>query len=129
MDTATTETETPTATSLKFSLKLKKLEIEIDEKIYTLSEITGSQRDTYLNDTSNRIRFGSKGEAQGIKNFDGIQTKLLSMCLMNPDGKLVEEKILKTWPASVLEALYTEAQKLSGLNKEQPKVEEELKKD
>jgi len=101
--------------SLKFTLKLKTLPVELDEKQYTLTELTGQQRDAYLNVSANRVKMDEKGKVTGIKNFDGLQTHLLSLSMRDPQGQLVLETEIKGWPSTVVEALYAESQKLSGL--------------
>jgi len=101
---------------LSFKLTLKTLEVELDAAPFKLVELTGAQRDTYLNGATKRIRLGADGKAAGISSFDGIQTSLLALTLQDKDGKPVPEATMKNWPASVVESLFKESQTLSGLN-------------
>jgi len=118
-------------TRKSFSLKLKEEEIDIDGVPYRLRELTGAQRDAYIKTQSDRAERNVEGKVIGVKNFDGIHTKLLSMSLVDASGKLVKEEVLRSWPSSVCEALYTAAQELSGLDKAEEKgaAEEAAKND
>lgn len=114
---------------LTFELKLKCIPVELNNsagvpETYTLSELTGVQRDEYLNDTASRMKFDGQGKAQGVKDFKGMQAKLVSLCLTKGSGGApVTVETINTWPASVVSALFKEAQKLSGLEAEVPKEE------
>lgn len=99
----------------KFTISLKKQPVEIDGKIYTVVELTGKQRDAFLNTSANRVKLDDKGNAVGMRNFDGIHTHLVSMCLRDPEDKLVPESTIKEWPATAVEALFKLSQTLSGL--------------
>lgn len=102
---------------LSFNLKLKEEPVEIDGAQFKLVELTGAQRDTYLSLQASRAeRHPETGKIVGIKNFDGINTKLVSMSLRGPDGKQVPEATIKDWPSTVVEALFETAQELSGLD-------------
>lgn len=106
---------------LTFELKLKSIPVELANQQgvpenYTLSELTGVKRDEYLNDTASRMKFGADGKAQGVKDFKGMQATLVSLCLTKGSGgEKVTIETINTWPASVVSALFKEAQKLSGL--------------
>lgn len=107
---------------LTFELKLKSIPVELANPVsnvpesYTLSELTGDKRDEYLNDTASRMKFDAQGKAQGVKDFKGMQAKLVSLCLTKGNGgEKVSIDTINTWPASVVSALFKEAQKLSGL--------------
>lgn len=103
---------------LSFSLKLKEEPVEIDGTQFILRELTGAQRDTYLSLQAGRAeRHPETGKIIGVKNFDGINTKLVSMSLRGPDGKSVPEATIKDWPSTVVEALFEAAQELSGLDR------------
>ena len=115
---------------LKFELKLKELSVEMvgtddQAKTYTLREVSGKQRDLFLNDMSKRVDF-AKGEAQSISNFEGLQAGLLALCLYDENNKLVTKDVIQGYPSSVISSLFAEAQKLSGLDAD---AENEAKND
>jgi hypothetical protein len=82
---------------------------------YTLEEMNGTQRDSYLNDVANRVRVGPNGKSGGVKNFTDLQAGLLARCLRKPDGTLVSVKEVQQWPSSVQSELFIRAQDLSAL--------------
>ena len=116
---------------MSFSLKLKKEEVQIEdldgiEQTYTINELPGKQRDEFLNGIGNRMKFNSAGKTAGLKNYDGLQSGLLALCLKDKNNESVPVKDLQDWPSSVLSGLFEIASKLSGLDKgadEEPKNE------
>lgn len=102
---------------LKFSLTLKEVTVSLDDESYVLRELSGKQRDMYLNEIGPRMKFNAEGKTEGLTNYEGLQSGLLALCLYDKDGELVAEKVLQGWPASVLSDLFDAAQELSGLDK------------
>ena len=104
-------------------LKLEREEVNIilenkegEEKRYTLKELTGKERNKYLNKMSNRVKIGQDGKAMGIKNFDGFQSDLLKLSLFDESGEHVSEEDIEEFPSSTQQKLFEKAQKLSGLD-------------
>lgn len=113
--------------NLKFSLKIQKVPVSIeseDGKIVemTISEMDAASRDKYLDQMSDRMNFDAKGQPAGIKKFAGLQSELLIKCLKRKDGKELTEEEIQTWPASVVQELYTEAQELNHLERGEEEV-------
>jgi hypothetical protein len=106
----------------KFELKLKERSVELDGDDYTLYELTGKQRDVYMDNVAQRVRY-VKGEAAGMKTMIGLQSSLLAMSLKDEKGVLVKEEVIQAYPGSVQGDLFAIAQKLSGLDAEE-KMEE-----
>ena len=108
--------------NLSFSLKLEELSINITdaegtEQVYTIRELTGEQRDRYLNTIGGRMKFNSAGKMAGLNNYKDLQSGFLALCIYDNENKLVPVKTLQSWPASVLEEIFKIAQKLSGMDK------------
>lgn len=106
--------------TLRFSVKLKSIpvELETEEGVnnYTLWEMTGEQKDSYL-DTM-KDRFQVKGEeVVAIASFKGYEASLLSICLKTESGGEVSKKDIQALPATVREQLHQAAQDLNGLSK------------
>jgi len=106
---------------LKFNLKLKEVpvcivDIDCNEKQYTLRELAGDERNTWLNSMRKRIQIGPGGKVASITNFKGLQESLLSICLLDEERQPVSEEKLNKWPGGVLTALFLKAQELSGLD-------------
>jgi len=99
---------------IKLTLKLKEIPVTLDEKAYTLKELSGEARDKYLTGMSDRVKF-TDGKMTGLKNFNGLQASLLALCLYDSDGVLVPMKDLQAFPASTLATLFDAAQELSSL--------------
>lgn len=107
---------------LKFSLVLKEVPVSVTdaegvEQTYILRELMGSQRDTYLNEMGGRMKFNAEGKTEGLSNYEGLQSGLLSLSLRDENDELVKKSVLQEWPASVLSSLFDVAQELSGLDK------------
>ena len=107
---------------LKFSLVLKEVPVSVTdaedvESTYVLRELTGRERDVYLNKMGGRMKFNEAGKTEGLSDYEGLQSGLLSLCLRDGGGDLVKDKVLQEWPASVLSELFDVAQELSGLDK------------
>ena len=108
---------------LEFTLDLEEQSVVVKRKdgvakTYTLRELTGRQKGLYLNTMSNRLSVSEDGKVTGIKNFEGLESSLLSKCLFNEENKPVTDAELQEFPARVLRKLFDAAQILSGLNSE-----------
>ncbi len=119
-----------------YSLKRREYEFQVDNgdetfDSYILRELTGALRDQYLTNLNNRMR--TRGGSQTIQDFNGIQSDLLACCVYKitgdePEGKLVSKQTLQSWPSSMLQDLFDQAQEISGL-KSQEAEEKEAKND
>jgi len=109
----------------RYSLRLKSIKIPIEaqdgtEVEYTMMELTGAQRDAFLNDQTKRTS-GKDGNL--VKNFTGMFSSLLKLCLYDPEGKLVTTKEIDGWPSEMTTDLFLQAVELSGLNKKAEEAE------
>ena len=116
--------------ALEFSLARKEVPVLMqgtdgDDIHLTLREITGKDRDAFLNVLNSKTRIVD-GKPSGLKNFDGIQTALLCKSLFTEAGELVTRKWVDELPASVVSTLFEKAQEISGLVDED---EDEAKND
>ncbi len=109
---------------LNFTLKVKSIPITIENKdgqfsTYTLRELSGSERDIHLTDLVQRSIPDASGKPTGnIRTVKGMQSNLLTLCLIDEKGKNVLPNIIDSWPSRVVQALYERAQDLSGLTGE-----------
>lgn len=107
---------------LRVGLLLKEQPVELlldgEVRIGILREMTGKQRDAYLNEISLRMRTGPDGKSQGVKNFDGLQAGLIARCLRMSDGSQVSVKDIQEWPSSAQSTLFEACQRLNGLEVE-----------
>jgi hypothetical protein len=117
---------------ITLSLKRKTIEIEIEDedgsqKIFKVMELSGNQRDEYLNTSAKRMSYDAQGKPSGVKDFRGMHTDLLIRSVYDENGELVKGAILETWPSTTIERLFEISQELSGLDAE--KIEDESKND
>ena len=106
---------------------LKSVPIELEQKdgtvkSYTLKELTGEDRDIYLDSMKDRFKYSPDGNVSAVTNFKGLHNSLLKMGLVDDEtGKLVTEEELKKLPSTTTTALFDEATKLSALDKDAKK--------
>jgi len=109
---------------LEFSLKLKERPVTITDvdgvkKNYVLKELTGPQRDIYMEsyDISMTLVDGKPQiGASSIKTFP--PSDFVAMCLYDETGVLVKKEVLSTYPGSVISGLHRAGLSLSGLDRE-----------
>lgn len=85
---------------------------------YRIKEMTGTERDRYLNVMGSKVKTDANGKATGIRDFTGIMTALICRCLYGPDGKLVTEKEISEWPSSAQKKIFERCQAVNGLGDE-----------
>jgi len=107
---------------LEFSLKLEEIPVKLitssgQVKEYKLIEMDGERRGAYTEASSSLMEV-EDGRVKKILSYKKMDVLLLSYCLFGPDGKLVSEEELLSYPASVLEQLRKEARKLNKLDEE-----------
>ena len=113
---------------LKLTLRLKEIPVELETEegvteTYVIKELTGKERDTFLTSMGTRIRYNGKGEPSGLKNFDGVQASLLSLCLCDAQGEKVPEKTIQMFPATAQNEMFKAARELSALGEDSEDTE------
>lgn len=112
---------------LQLSLKGQSIPVRIETLNYELREMTAGARDRYLDKLAPRI--GPDGKS--IIRFDGLQSDLLQETLFTKEGEAVKPEVIQSWPASLVNALFDEAQKLNHLNQaagdNQPKKDSQVR--
>lgn len=104
------------------SLELETVPVTIAGKKFTITELTGKQRDAHLSDVSRRVKY-ENGAPAGMANFQDLQANLIAQSLrtVNEDGSpgaVVPLATIQGYPARVQEQLAKAIQDISGLNKE-----------
>jgi len=107
---------------LRLELELKEVDVvlvdkEDNEKKYLLKELSGSDRNRYLNKMKNRVTTDKNGNVK-INTFDGMQSDLLTVSLFNEAGESVSKDEIEMLPSNTQQKLFEKAQELSGLNSE-----------
>lgn len=109
-----------------FELSLKEVAVKLDGADHVIRELTGKQRDRYLDTVAKRVNYVN-GQQAGMSSLSGLQSSLLALCLVDADGKNVPENIIAAYPGSVQTNLFKIAQDISGLNENENT--EEVKND
>jgi len=106
---------------LKLSLNRKEVSVTLSdengaEKKWLLRELSGAERDKYLNKMTGRAIM-KDGKPIGMKSFDGFQTDLLVLSLTDSStGDTISREEIEELPASTQQILFEKAQELSGLD-------------
>jgi hypothetical protein len=98
--------------------KSQPVELELAEGelvLYAIKEMTGAQRDEYLNKVTQKTTRDASGEVVGMKDYKGLYSTLLSFCLYDADSKLIPESKIQEWPDTAQKALFDIAIELNGL--------------
>ncbi len=98
-----------------FTTKLKTEQIQVDDKPFTIRELTGRQRDIYLDGMRDKMSFTAEGKLQTVKSFEGLQADLLCLCLYDENGNAVSKEIINNYPATVQTEMFEMAQEVSKL--------------
>jgi len=110
------------ADELRLKLERKEMPVILEgpngEEKFTLRELSGAERNKYLNKMTNRVKMTKDGKAAGIKSFDGFQADLLKLSLFDEGDEPVSVDVIEELPSSTQQKLFDEAQKLSGLDSE-----------
>jgi hypothetical protein len=113
---------------LVFETTLKELPVTIDSKSYVLRELDGILKGKYLNTMGSRIELGPTGQIKRFKDYSGLETTLLELCLYDDENNLVKTTVMREWPSTLLTRLFEAAQELSALDEEsKKKLEDEAK--
>lgn len=106
---------------MDFDLTLQEINVTLNDpdtkekKRYILRELTGDERDSWLQEMSARTGKHPDGSPK-VKNFKGLQASLLKFCLLTEEREKVGVEKIQKWPARVQSKLFEKAQELSGLD-------------
>ena len=82
----------------------------------TLKEMTGANRDKYVQKQAARAKTSADGKTSWITNFDNIQVDLIERCLFDENEKPVPAMVIAQYPASVQVALFKACGELNSLD-------------
>lgn len=114
----------------KFSAKLKEQKFDFEKSDgtvveYTLRELIGDQLTAYMDTQRANVDILPDGKTM-IKSFNGMHVNLLSRTVYDENDRMVPPTEIIKWPATMVQELFEDASKLSGLDK---KAKEESKKE
>ena len=137
-----------TSKFLDFEMELQYLPVRLNNKDgsvrwIAIQEITGSQKTSWLNSMRQKQKI-KNGEVVGIRDFKGIQEKLLGMVTYNVEvdlnvdkdtgeetvqvvswGEKLTEKEITNLPTRIQDSLFKEVQVLSGMSEDKKDGDEE----
>lgn len=108
--------------ALKFDLRLKTVPVVLidaasaQERQWSLVEMDGEARDSYLEAIRARTKPGSDPSRPVLTSFKGMQAELIARCLHTDAGELVTAARVQQFPASVQTALFKACNELNGLD-------------
>lgn len=128
LEPAKDDDDAPIVVSLvRKEVQVKVVDAAGSTRDYILREMTGAQRDAWMNKTQGKMSKNAEGKSVGIRDFTGLHASLISACLYQAeDNKPVSEQVIQTFPSSVQTTLFARAQKMNGL---EPDSEKKEKKD
>lgn len=100
--------------------KVVKLQFGPDAPVmdYTLVSLMGAEKDEFQAFTASRTKY-KDGVPVGLTKAEGVEARLLSLAIRDPDGQKVPEIEFKAWPMEVLSGLLKMIVKMNGLGKEE----------
>lgn len=110
---------------MEFTTELKKTPVKIDGKQYMLVQADGDKANKWRNAVLDCMVLGPDGTPRGSKNLANTESMLVALCLQDESGNLVDLKVVRSWPHTVVTALAREAKRISGLDDQ----EEQAKND
>jgi len=112
---------------LSFSTSFKSRPVVIDGQEYQIKEMMAAARDRYMDSLKDRMVWNNEGRVIGMQRYDGMTTDLLALTLYTKEGKLVDPQVIKAWPASVVSALFKEAQAINQIQQSGKEIGETAK--
>lgn len=124
---------------LQFSLSIRTRPLQLDipgEGVVDceLRELTGKQRDAYMNVIGKRAKIGPDKKPTGmLSDFEGIESGLVADSLRRVEPIIVDDKpvntfeqsFIQSWPSSVITKLADLVREMSGLDDEGDEGDEE----
>ena len=102
----------------KFTTALNTKEVDIDGDVYVISELSGKNREIYVDELSSRLVLDKAGKpTENVKNRKGIMALLMSLSLRkSSDKENVMTQVIVNWRADSVEGLFKMSQKMSSLS-------------
>ena len=100
--------------------------VSVQGRQYTLREASGDAACQYRNAVSGSYQYGPDGNISGVKGLSDAGPLLVSLCLVDENGRAVKQEIVRGWPARVMMALFRRAKEISELD--EPETVESLER-
>lgn len=90
---------------------------------FKIREMSGALRDKWMNTMGSRLKSDVNGKPVGMRDFTGIQSSLIALCLFDSAGNSVPETTIAAWPASAQKMLFEICQKINGMDEASAEAE------
>ncbi len=105
---------------VKISLKRKEIPLDVElpdgsHASYVLRELSGDERDNYLNVAEKKINRGADGTGIAMRDYKGVVADLLCACVFDQKNMKVPWAEIQKWGTSAQKTIYDMAVKLSRL--------------
>lgn len=116
------------ATTITIELEFKEEAVTIKDKSgntteFKIREMSGALRDKWMNTMGSRLKSDANGKPIGMRDFTGIQSSLIALCLFDSAGNSIPENTIAAWPASAQKALFEICQKINGMDEASAEAE------
>jgi hypothetical protein len=115
-------------TRVRVSLKRKRVHVDVENEdgdvvTYTIVELVGKERDTYLNFVEQRV--GVLNGQRKVRDYRGMITELLGRTVEDENGQLVKKSVIDSWPSSMQSQLADISRDISRLDDEEEDDDDE----
>jgi hypothetical protein len=92
-----------------------------ERRTFTIRELTGTEYGKYRTSVRNRIAVNDAGMPTSIKDFKGLESSLICLCLYE-NGKRVAQSVIDEWGAKTLQQLFELCHKVNGMDEKSEKA-------
>lgn len=97
-------------------LTVIEIPVNISGEKYFLREASGEAACNYRNAVLKCTKLGPEGKPSSMEGIASVEPLLVSLCLVDSEGKRVPESLVKSWPSRVVKVLYDKAKEISELD-------------
>jgi len=99
----------------KFTTVKDQVEVEIDGQVYTVMEMSGTQRDAFLKTIRAKLNVKDNTDKIEVSSTGGVQVQLIATCLQDTNGVAVIKETIQEWPSKLITGLFEICQEVNGI--------------
>ena len=92
--------------------------VYLGDREYTLREASSGAATRYRNALLECATIGPDGKPSKLSGMASVEPLLVSLCLFDPEGKLVPLKVVEELPARIVKSLFNRIKEISDLDEE-----------
>lgn len=104
---------------LFFDLTPIRIRVKLPIGDCVLEEASGADASRFRTAAAKMTRTRKDGIVDVVGDPGEIESLLVSLCLKGPDGKPVQQDVIKGWPSRIVKKLFDEAFAISGLGEQE----------